>query len=369
MHRLIGFTLSLVFLGGCATPPASRVTEDQVDRTSLVGDTMLRLSNRTVAFFTLESVPGGDIDNARSMSAREDAGQGPYWFQTAGAAREVLAEAAMVTIRAQIDHVAPIFGMFGDTRRASGEVMFNPEIGEVYLVTGHVDDDVISVWIQDIHGRRVTDVVSDPEVFADPDRLQPPYALPHLGQDAPLGRILAGEHIKVVHRRLGPPDKSEEPQLPSFLSQRQPRFEEHYEGLGVIQYLGRQPIAHVLEVRPEFSAGSEDARAFLLRQLSSGVPGDVIAASRHIVNSKIRDGDVLDLAADELAAGYLTEDRAVAESMAWLARALGSSGDARYREILLKVQNEARTRAITRHARRALAELPSDAGDVVQYPN
>lgn len=107
----------------------------------------------------------------------------------------------------------------------------------------------------------------------------------------------------------------------------------------------------------------------LVRQLTSGVPSEMVTASRSIVSSRIRDRGLLDQVADELDEGYLTEDREMAEVMAWLARALGSSGDARYQEILMRVENEARSRGVARHARRALSELPSNAGEVSQYPN
>src|SRR5689334_21635410 len=72
------------------------------------------------------------------------------------------------------------------------------------------------------------------------------------------------------------------------------------------------------------------------KMLASGGPGTVRAAAEDIYNTNMKDQEVLDVAAQVLNDGYLKNptDRDYADMTSWLCKALGSSGNGRYRPLL-----------------------------------
>jgi hypothetical protein len=93
--------------------------------------------------------------------------------------------------------------------------------------------------------------------------------------------------------------------------------------------------------------------------LRSGNPRNKADAGKLIVREGIKDTAVLDVAEAELLKGYLSsgDDRAAVDAMAWLCKALGASGNGKYRATLQTVAAKAPHSKLQKHARQSLEQL------------
>jgi hypothetical protein len=104
------------------------------------------------------------------------------------------------------------------------------------------------------------------------------------------------------------------------------------------------------------------------KMLASGGPGTMSAAAQDIYNTGVNDQEVLDVAAQALTEVYLKnpESRDYADATAWLCKALGNSGNGRYRALLDQVSNAKIHRKTRSYCEKAMAALPKDSGAAFQ---
>jgi len=88
--------------------------------------------------------------------------------------------------------------------------------------------------------------------------------------------------------------------------------------------------------------------------LASGGPGTIGSAAESIASTGITDPEVLDLTAQVLADIHLrnVEDHDYAETTSWLCKALGNSGNGRYKALLDEVSALLMSRARRRRLHR-----------------
>ena len=94
------------------------------------------------------------------------------------------------------------------------------------------------------------------------------------------------------------------------------------------------------------------------QQLSSGNAFSVREAAESIYQTGYREEPVLDLAAEVLLQGYSTAD---ADAMAWVCKALGNSGNGRYKAAVTQAAASG-NRKLERHCGKAADSLSSAAG-------
>jgi TolB-like protein len=82
-------------------------------------------------------------------------------------------------------------------------------------------------------------------------------------------------------------------------------------------------------------------------------------AAKKIIRGKIKDPLVLDIVERELLAGYAKEgeNRHHADTMSWLCKALGASGNSKYKATLQKVAEDGVSRKLKGYAKKALAAI------------
>lgn len=95
-------------------------------------------------------------------------------------------------------------------------------------------------------------------------------------------------------------------------------------------------------------------------QLLQGGPVSIRQAAQSIYNTNYRDQQVLDIAAEVLLKNYRgATDNTSADAMAWLCKALGRSGNGRYKAVLTEVVATSNNRKIDRHCQSAARNLPN----------
>ncbi|MBL4850975.1 MAG: hypothetical protein JKY90_01660 [Gammaproteobacteria bacterium] len=100
--------------------------------------------------------------------------------------------------------------------------------------------------------------------------------------------------------------------------------------------------------------------------LTNGGPISIRNAAKSIYNTGERDQQVLDVLAEVLLESYQKPpSRDQVDAMSWASKALGRSGNARYRDTLEEVASNGSHRKLRKHAKKSLRHL--DKGTVEQY--
>jgi hypothetical protein len=97
-----------------------------------------------------------------------------------------------------------------------------------------------------------------------------------------------------------------------------------------------------------------------VKQLASGGPSSIHSAAESIFDTGVTDQEVLDVAAEALAQGYHknTDLEPYADAMAWVCRALGNSGNGRYKALLVQVSKDAQNKKLKKYCDKAASGLP-----------
>ena len=102
-----------------------------------------------------------------------------------------------------------------------------------------------------------------------------------------------------------------------------------------------------------------------IEMLVKGGPESQKDAAQSIVNGSERDPEVLDVAAEVLLQVYQRPGFIEVDATAWLCKALGSSGNGRYRGVLQEVAEKAAERKVKKYATQSLDMLPQ--GNTAPY--
>jgi hypothetical protein len=113
-------------------------------------------------------------------------------------------------------------------------------------------------------------------------------------------------------------------------------------------------------------AALDAAEVSYVDRLIKGGPGSIRDVAQSIYNTGNKNVEVLDIAAEVLIERYPTagEDQGNVDASAWLCRALGASGNVRYRALLDKISDDkAVHRKLRGHCEKAAKGLPKVASD------
>jgi hypothetical protein len=101
-------------------------------------------------------------------------------------------------------------------------------------------------------------------------------------------------------------------------------------------------------------------------QLSRGGMVSVKQAAQSIYNTGERDTEVLDVAAEVLLSRYATAASSDIDSLAWVCRAIGASGNGRYHSALREVAESNAHKKLRKYAKKALGEVGGASGSQYQ---
>lgn len=113
-------------------------------------------------------------------------------------------------------------------------------------------------------------------------------------------------------------------------------------------------------------AALDAAETSYVDRLIKGGPGSIRDVAQSIYNTGNKNVEVLDIAAEVLIERYPTagEDQGNVDASAWLCRALGASGNVRYRALLDKISDDKSVhRKLRGHCEKAAKGLPKVASD------
>lgn len=191
--------------------------------------------------------------------------------------------------------------------------------------------------------------------------------------------VAHGEPIDHVYRQLGLPDAVEATAHsggavrvpgPVRVNTTVTGLMVHYQGLGTLMLslprgeTARWSVAGVLPVIDAESGNPQVAR--VQRVLASPDFQAIKSLGMDLIRRAERDRKVLDVVAGHVAWAQSTEDDYMADALAWLCKALGQSGDGRYKAFLEQVAEQAAAGRLRGHAEDAAEQLPDGAADAFQ---
>jgi|TARA_Y100000294_G_C8536375_1_gene329240 hypothetical protein len=100
-------------------------------------------------------------------------------------------------------------------------------------------------------------------------------------------------------------------------------------------------------------------------QMTQGGAISIKRAAQNIYHSGETNTEVLDVAAETLISKHMTAGNREADAYAWVAKALGASGNGRYSSVLKEVLSSTNNRSVRKYAKIALGQLGNS--DVKQY--
>jgi hypothetical protein len=96
-----------------------------------------------------------------------------------------------------------------------------------------------------------------------------------------------------------------------------------------------------------------------VQQLTLGGPEGIRKTAQQMVRSRYNDVETLDVAAEVLLQNYTSTDKKNSEALAWVCKALASSGNGRYKATLSQVVDNTRNRKLRGHCNKAHKSLKS----------
>lgn len=115
---------------------------------------------------------------------------------------------------------------------------------------------------------------------------------------------------------------------------------------------------------PGLAQALTEQEDFVMYQMTRGTPGELLGAAKGVVSGGITEPAVLDALAETVLQNMSQEGDWV-DALAWGARALGESGNARYAaplDKIAKAKGQA-SRKLRKYAKKALKQLPAGGAD------
>jgi hypothetical protein len=162
MLRNLMLAVMLVVMSACTT--FELVPKDYAGPTATVTDSGVREGSTKVQIFAMTRVEENNIHNAFVATIQRSQGQG-FVVTPIFTSRSVQARPMKVHIRGSHVTGAPIHAIFsqiaGTYFQVEGVVNFSPSPNGRYQVTGKLEKEKASVWIEDMEtGTAVTEVIS-----------------------------------------------------------------------------------------------------------------------------------------------------------------------------------------------------------------
>lgn len=342
--------------------------------TATIHDTFDRRKANRVHIYFVQKINGKRVSNASKDTARATGFSNST--DALGHSREVPAEKVTLSLAAN----------YGGFKELTGELDFVPVAGESYLVKGQFEKEYSSLWLTDLNGKVVTELIE--RYAADYPHLERSRAAilnAHLERKsssrlARFAQISSGESDALVQERFGPPDAIEE--IPgNIFAERPPRTKYTYEGLGTILFSQKQKKGwlrkeakglFVERVTPEFSSSAAtDGEPIDLAEAKHLLATDNSTTLRkiaqHYHKTNVRDPEVMDLLAARLARDYRTDNVMLLDALAWFCNTLGASENGRYKPLLTQVAANAKRKKLRRFAKKAATALPEPTGETFPF--
>lgn len=357
----------LLLVSGCVTFEES-LPENYTGSTASIDDSFRRVGGGKAFFYYVESIDGRLINNAKTKTNMASSGTGR--LHANGFTRLVATNEQSIALVAEVMHFAPIGQMFnsGHNYFVEGIIKFTPQADHKYLVNGTLGEQYSAIWLEDIEGNIVSEVIE--KIGDEPtSKRKPDNQIKNKvsKQEFYLG-LSGGETETFVISKLGEPT-SKKTYKPSFFNnEKRPSITYYYDDLGGVEFLlFKEKPTYLERLIPEIKA-SDSLETVKLQLETDGRTLQYIAKKYSRMN--IMDIDKLDLFANKIWQEKDNKDSYLIDALSWFCRILGESDTSRYKTFLETVSKQSDRLKLRKYAKYGF-ELQKDIQKNAEqfYPN
>lgn len=355
--------LLIISIGGCTQLKTHEVPIEYHNKTATINDTFERKNGSNAHIFFIDKVNKIDVHDAASGSNNASYNNGPQLI-TQGATHIVEAAPITLTLTGKSVSGAPIAELFNDPYKISGDITFTPSNNERYLVKGKLSKNYSAVWIEDINGNVASTIVekfgsNTSKANAYKDSI---FKVKKINRDKSrqeiFTQISTGESSANVIAKIGTPDTTEF--YPYNLFSGRPAVTEYiYNDLGIIRLSTQANTAlYVQKIIPSFKLdmNSKDS----INTLMTNTNGLTLRyTAKDLYKQNITDKETLDLIAEKIWLERHTEDKYMADAIAWLCKSIMQAKNPRYKEIMKNTYSQASSSKLKKYAKNAYKSLPT----------
>lgn len=354
MKALIYGVIAILLLGCQSTH--SPVSEGYKGETARLEDSFSNASRTSAHFFVVSKVDGKAITDSASFSENSSEGQGRLVLR--GISRPLEANKKYtLTLVGRTAVSAPIVGMFSDTYLITGDVSLTPKANEFYTVVGTLGESKSQIWVEDLSGNRVSDIV---EKTGDSTRVitDLPAPVPPKDRKALYTSIRGGESVAQVVKKLGEPDSITVEEGSTFKG-RPTQIIYHYPELGQIFFSGFKnktwQASSVLRV--QIALQSKEDMNELQDKLEYMSAQDLKTMAKSFASQPEVSESFLDTFTQKIWDERANPDGQMIDAMAWLCKVIGNSSNRRYEQALSKIAMDTPSPKLKKYALKAKERL------------
>lgn len=355
MKPLIYSLFTLLLLGCQSTSP---VHKDYRGETATLDDSFSNLSRHSGHFFVAAKIDGKPMQNSANFSEDSSFNQG--YLVVRGISRPLEAgKTYTLTLTGRTALSAPAMGLFTDYFVVSGDVSLTTKANEYYTVVGSLSEQQSRVWVEDIAGNRVTDII---ERAGDNIRVvsEPATPVPAKDKKALFTSIRSGESAAQVVKKLGEPASISVNEANLF-SGRQTRIYYQYPELGRIQFDGIKDknwrANSVIKV--DIALQAKEDIAAIHSDLNTMTAVEIRDMAKAFANQAEVSTELLDSFAQKVWNERNSSDKVMIDAVAWLCTVIGNSGNLRYQQALSDIAADTSSNKLKKYAQKAQGKLAS----------
>ncbi|WP_196138210.1 hypothetical protein [Aliikangiella sp. G2MR2-5] len=354
--RVLGILVLSLLIAGCATY-ARLLPKDYKGAVASIDDSFQRQSLSNANFFYIKLIDGKPIYHALVASSQASAGKGSRLI-TMGESRNVPVRPVKLYIVGQVHHAAIIGSILNSETNyiVEGEFEFTPEKDAKYLVNGSLSKDYSAVWIEDVNGNVVSNIIEkSSSSYVPKARMKDRSEKKKPSRKELFHNLTGGESERLVVSKIGNPDKVFKNEG-NFFSGRAPNVTYEYDSLGKIQFSARDDIPLFIDKVIPIVKWSGNISSIKTQLKSSGEALQRYAKS-YYQQSELQT-DILDLIAAKIWEAKDTQSPYNVDAISWLCKVLGKSHNSRYRTLLENVARMANSNKLRKYAKSSLDLLP-----------
>lgn len=361
MKKII-YAFLILLLAGCVTYKPL-IDKNYQGETAVIADTYEPQGRGYANFYYVSSYNENPVINAINTTETASQGKGAV-IHARGASRKIKTDKARFKLVGQVHHSAPIGYLLNADENyiVAGEIDFSPEPSQTYLVKGYLSKAYSAVWIEDIAGSIVSDIVE--ELGSDLDQAQSVknsvFAKHKLAKKdsklAILSNIKSGETKEIVELKLGKPDSVSEIES-NFFSGRPAKTVFQYEQIGTVTFV-TGPTLYVESISPMVQSALVDTSE-LGYQLKTYESDRLQHFAKSLYSKNLTDITSLDMIAARIWISRETENDIEIDALSWLCKALGRSQNGRYSTFLTELSKSAGSKKLKKYALANLKMLPN----------
>ena len=330
----------------------------KVSETATINDTLNISGRGGVDVFFVDEINGIKVFNAFKNTTRANFGQNKYLYL--GFHRAVPVEPIQLKLVGAIYRSAPIFYITNNDYGVEGIIEFVPSKGQRYIVNGSLSQNDSRIWVEDIDGNIVSEIVTrktvGKQVFTENivNKIRDNVEFNSKSSLDIFHKLHIGEHADLIIAKLGKPDRVEIKK--SIFSMDKAHY--FYNELGKLTFtIAAAKPQYLISRVPKFNDSTLKPTNFY-HILNIGDSSSLRELGKFSYVKHLSDIELLDALANKVWAEKKSQNRHMNDAICWFIRVLGQTENTRYVAMLQKINDDKNLSSkLRKYAKSAISNL------------